>query len=90
MANVFELYQKLFSEDFEDAIMRLQMLRNGTCFFELIDWELSVLICLKWDDGWHSLKNNHPEVIPPVVLPQPLQHKDRKKEDRTRRMKSGD
>ena len=77
---LFELYQKLFSEVFEDAHNAAADVAATTrCFFELIRLGIISPDLPEMATGWLAqFRNSHPEVIPQVFLPQPLQHKEQK------------
>jgi DNA polymerase-3 subunit alpha len=78
--SLFELYEKLFSEVFEDAHnAAADVAATARCFFELLRIEVLRPDLPELEAGWLAqFQRSHPEVIPPFVLPKPLQRREQK------------
>jgi DNA polymerase-3 subunit alpha len=77
---LFELYQKLFLENFDDAHnAAADVAATARCFFELVRLEVIRPDLPELETGWMTnFIHNHPGIIPSVVLPKPLQQKEQK------------
>jgi DNA polymerase-3 subunit alpha len=76
---LFELYQKLFSDVFEDAHnAAADVAATARCFFELVRVEVIRPDLPETGAEWLTqFKIAHPEPIPPIVLQKPVQLRDK-------------
>ena len=87
---LFELYQKLFSENFDEAHnAAADVAATARCFLELVRLEVIKPDLPELNKTWLSqFKRNNPDVIPPVVLSDKDMRKVKKGEKEVRSVTS--